>query len=277
MLANSFGNSINELRNYAVNPKAKAALNFPKNEIGEIGKEIAENYKQLRATKNKIELEREKLIRLAEEQKRKEEEERKKREREEKENDPCPQVKIEIERFVLLIKTFPGCQGFQKKSCPGKHTCQENGDEEIPAVPSGMFRCYKTYNIIIAYKSLKKSIAMEIVHGNEPGKSYGQGEGGTPGEEVHVLQDAPFPGDGAVGKDDEGRKGIAHGPFGQHGKTAEDVKGEILFLPEGHHGSGEGKGEGHVRHGSLGQIEIERRREEDESRGKSCLAPRDLY
>ncbi|HQO86585.1 MAG TPA: two-component sensor histidine kinase, partial [Bacteroidia bacterium] len=57
-IANSFGNSINELRNYAVNPKAKAALNFPKNEIGEIGKEIAENYKQLRATKNKIELER---------------------------------------------------------------------------------------------------------------------------------------------------------------------------------------------------------------------------
>jgi len=61
-IANSFGNSINELRNYAVNPKAKAELNFPKNEIGEIGKEIAENYKQLRATKNKIELEREKLL-----------------------------------------------------------------------------------------------------------------------------------------------------------------------------------------------------------------------
>lgn len=61
-ISNNFSKSIIELRNFALNPRKDTTLNFPKNEIGEIGKEIALNYAKLRDSKEKIELEQEKLL-----------------------------------------------------------------------------------------------------------------------------------------------------------------------------------------------------------------------
>lgn len=57
-----FSKSIIELRDFALNPNKNTTLNFPKNEIGEIGKEIALNYATLRENKEKMELEQEKLL-----------------------------------------------------------------------------------------------------------------------------------------------------------------------------------------------------------------------
>ncbi len=61
-ISNSVSKSIIELRNFALDPKKNARLNFPNNEIGEIGREIAENYAALKKNKEKIELEQEKLL-----------------------------------------------------------------------------------------------------------------------------------------------------------------------------------------------------------------------
>lgn len=61
-ISTTFSKSIIELRNFAVNPTKNKQLHFPKNEIGEIGREIAENYSELRSRKEKIELEQEKLL-----------------------------------------------------------------------------------------------------------------------------------------------------------------------------------------------------------------------
>lgn len=61
-ITNSFGRSIRELRDYAMNPKSAATPQFFKNEIGDIGKEIALNYDLLKKSKHKIEREREKLL-----------------------------------------------------------------------------------------------------------------------------------------------------------------------------------------------------------------------
>lgn len=61
-ISNSFSKSIVELRDFALAPKKDTKLNFPKNEIGEIGKEIAANYTQLRESKEQIELDKEKLL-----------------------------------------------------------------------------------------------------------------------------------------------------------------------------------------------------------------------
>lgn len=61
-ISTTFSKSIIELRNFAVNPTKNKRLHFPKNEIGEIGREIAENYSELRSRKEKIELEQEKLL-----------------------------------------------------------------------------------------------------------------------------------------------------------------------------------------------------------------------
>lgn len=61
-ISNIFSKSIIELRDFALDPKKNTPLNFPKNEIGEIGKEIALNYAKLRDSKEKIELEQEKLL-----------------------------------------------------------------------------------------------------------------------------------------------------------------------------------------------------------------------
>ncbi len=40
-ISNIFAKSIIELRDFALDPRKNTPLNFPKNEIGEIGKEIA--------------------------------------------------------------------------------------------------------------------------------------------------------------------------------------------------------------------------------------------
>lgn len=61
-ISTNFSKSIVELRNFALDPAGNKQLHFPKNEIGEIGKEIAENYTELRHRKEKIELEQEKLL-----------------------------------------------------------------------------------------------------------------------------------------------------------------------------------------------------------------------
>lgn len=61
-ISTTFSKSIIELRNFALNPTKNKRLQFPKNEIGEIGREIAENYSELRNRKEKIELEQEKLL-----------------------------------------------------------------------------------------------------------------------------------------------------------------------------------------------------------------------
>lgn len=61
-ISNSFAKSITELRDFALDPKKHSELKFPKNEIGEIGKEIAANYLQLRKNKERLELEQEKLL-----------------------------------------------------------------------------------------------------------------------------------------------------------------------------------------------------------------------
>lgn len=61
-ISNIFSKPIIELRDFALDPKKNTPLNFPKNEIEEIGKEIALNYAKLRDSKEKIELEQEKLL-----------------------------------------------------------------------------------------------------------------------------------------------------------------------------------------------------------------------
>lgn len=61
-IVNIFGRSIIELRDFAYNPGIMSGVRFPGNEIGEIASEIAENYKQLRASNSKIKLEKEKLL-----------------------------------------------------------------------------------------------------------------------------------------------------------------------------------------------------------------------
>ncbi len=61
-ISNNFSLPIIELRDFARDPKKNTSFNFPKNEIGEIGKEIALNYTKLRDSKEKIELEQEKLL-----------------------------------------------------------------------------------------------------------------------------------------------------------------------------------------------------------------------
>ncbi len=61
-ISNNFSKSIIELRDFALAPKKNTPFSFPKNEIGEIGREIAINYTALRKSKEKIELEQEKLL-----------------------------------------------------------------------------------------------------------------------------------------------------------------------------------------------------------------------
>ncbi len=61
-ITNIFGQSVKELRDFALNPQKSSGIRFPKDEIGEIAGEIAENYRELRESKNRIELEKEKLL-----------------------------------------------------------------------------------------------------------------------------------------------------------------------------------------------------------------------
>jgi hypothetical protein len=64
MVAGRFGNSIRQLRDFvnASNKNEIPAFNFPKDELGEIGAKITDNYRQLNESRKKINLEREKLF-----------------------------------------------------------------------------------------------------------------------------------------------------------------------------------------------------------------------
>lgn len=64
LVSNRFGSSIKQLHNLALNKTslANAAYEFPEDELGEIGSQIAKNYLLLEDSKNKIALEKEKLL-----------------------------------------------------------------------------------------------------------------------------------------------------------------------------------------------------------------------
>ncbi|MDR2765006.1 MAG: two-component sensor histidine kinase [Tannerella sp.] len=66
LVAGRFGKSIRQLRDFALfmenSEDSKNQAPFPKDELGEIGSKIAENYRQLKESKKEIALEREKLL-----------------------------------------------------------------------------------------------------------------------------------------------------------------------------------------------------------------------
>jgi signal transduction histidine kinase len=65
LVAERFGKSIKQLRDFALfmgNSEDEPNSQFPKDELGEIGSKIAENYRQLQENKKEIALEREKLL-----------------------------------------------------------------------------------------------------------------------------------------------------------------------------------------------------------------------
>src|SRR5699024_5439031 len=64
-VANRFGKSIEGLRDFAIHAEDEKQPNsrhFPKDELGEIGGKIAENFHQLKENRNEIEIEKEKLL-----------------------------------------------------------------------------------------------------------------------------------------------------------------------------------------------------------------------
>lgn len=63
-LTNRFGKSINQLRDFALADDTNkfSRYSFPNDELGEIGAEIAENYKKLKDSEKRVILEREKLL-----------------------------------------------------------------------------------------------------------------------------------------------------------------------------------------------------------------------
>ena len=61
LVANRFGKSIKQLRDFTHN-EGNSKIEFPDDELGEIGTKIAENYRQLKESKQTIALEREKLL-----------------------------------------------------------------------------------------------------------------------------------------------------------------------------------------------------------------------
>jgi len=61
IVANRFGKSIKQLRDFT-HTDGNSKIEFPDDELGEIGAKIAENYHQLKKNKQKITLEREKLL-----------------------------------------------------------------------------------------------------------------------------------------------------------------------------------------------------------------------
>ena len=61
LVANRFGKSIKQLRDFT-HTDGISKIEFPDDELGEIGTKIAENYRQLKESKQKIALEREKLL-----------------------------------------------------------------------------------------------------------------------------------------------------------------------------------------------------------------------
>ena len=61
LVANRFGKSIKQLRDFTHN-EGNSKIEFPNDELGEIGTKIAENYRQLKESKQTIALEREKLL-----------------------------------------------------------------------------------------------------------------------------------------------------------------------------------------------------------------------
>lgn len=62
-VANRFGKSIKQLRDFALHPSdGSIQVDFPKDEFGEIGQKIMENYHQLHESKNQNEIERDKLL-----------------------------------------------------------------------------------------------------------------------------------------------------------------------------------------------------------------------
>ena len=61
LVANRFGKSIKQLRDFTHN-EGSSKIEFPYDELGEIGTKIAENYRQLKESKQTIALEREKLL-----------------------------------------------------------------------------------------------------------------------------------------------------------------------------------------------------------------------
>lgn len=66
LLTNRFGESIKKLRDFALNPTNKLAANnlldFPNDELGEVAQHLVANYKELSKNRQKISLEREKLL-----------------------------------------------------------------------------------------------------------------------------------------------------------------------------------------------------------------------
>ena len=64
MVTNRFGKSIKQLRDFVISSGKDDLhrLEFPHDELGEIGTKITENYRQLKESKLKIDLEREKLL-----------------------------------------------------------------------------------------------------------------------------------------------------------------------------------------------------------------------
>jgi len=66
VVTNRFGKSINQLRNFVMVSKKEEAdfafLNFPDDELGEIGAKITEHYQQLKSSQREITREREKLL-----------------------------------------------------------------------------------------------------------------------------------------------------------------------------------------------------------------------
>lgn len=63
-ITNKFSKSVRQLRDFALTTDVKTPVkyNFPKDELGEIGVQITENYRRLKESENKIALEREKLL-----------------------------------------------------------------------------------------------------------------------------------------------------------------------------------------------------------------------
>ena len=61
LVANRFGKSINQLRDFT-HTGGNSVVEFPNDELGEIGAKIADNYRQLKKSKRAITLEREKLL-----------------------------------------------------------------------------------------------------------------------------------------------------------------------------------------------------------------------
>lgn len=61
-VADRFGNSIKKLKEFATNGITERVIEFPNDELGEIGKEIMDRYRQLDINKKLVDIERDKLL-----------------------------------------------------------------------------------------------------------------------------------------------------------------------------------------------------------------------